>query len=272
MPASSASATPEWLARRERTVVLVGLGVTIALAWAYLLAGGGMEMGGGRPDAMTMPGMAGMDASRPGPTLWSGATLVVFVMWSVMMVAMMLPGAAPAILLFAALSRSRASTTAFPSTGVFAAGYLLVWAAFGAVATVAHVKLQQAALLSPVLRSTSAVLAAVLLIAAGVYQLTPLKGACLRHCRAPVQFLTQYWRSGTAGALRLGMLHGGYCVGCCWALMGLLFVGGVMNLWWIAVMAAFILLEKTAFFGAPVGRVASGAGLVLAGAVALAVL
>jgi predicted metal-binding membrane protein len=257
MPGSWANA-PAVLARRERAVVLVALGVTIALAWAWLLAGG--------------PGMAGMDGGRPGPALWSGATLIIFAMWSVMMAAMMLPGAAPAILLFAALSRSRASTTAFPSTGIFAAGYLLVWAAFAAVATAAHVRLQQAALLSPALRSTSVVLAAALLIAAGIYQFTPLKGVCVRHCRAPAQFFTRHWRSGGAGALRLGVLHGVYCVGCCWALMGLLFVGGVMNLWWVAVIAVFIAVEKIAFLGALGGRIASGAGLVLAGAVALAVM
>ena len=273
MPASSASALAEWIARRERAVVLVGLGVTIALAWVWLIAGAGMDMrdmGGGQPGgSMDMPGVGG---GHGGLEIWSGRSVVVFAMWSVMMIAMMLPGTAPSILLFAALSRARASTTTIPSTATFATGYVLVWTAFSAVATVAHLTLQQAALVSPTLRSTSAVLAALLLVAAGAYQFTPLKAACLRHCRSPVQFFTRHWRPGATGALRLGVLHGGYCVGCCWVLMGLLFVGGVMNLWWIATMAAFILVEKSAFLGAPAGRIASGAGLVLAGAVALVVM
>ena len=272
MPALSPSAAIEWIARRERVVVLVGLGVTVALAWAWLLAGGGMNMGGGRTGApMNMPGMdmPDMAGGRGGSEVWGGA-VVVFAMWTVMMIAMMLPSAAPTILMFAALSRARVSTTAFPPVTAFAAGYVLVWTAFSAVATIAHLTLRQAALVSPTLRTTSGVLAALLLIAAGIYQFTPVKAACLRHCRSPIQFFTRYWRRGTAGALRLGVLHGGYCVGCCWVLMGLLFVGGVMNLWWIAAMAAFILVEKIAFLGASGGRIASGAGLVVAGAVVLA--
>ena len=259
MPASSPSALTEWIARHDRAVVLVGLGVTIALAWAWLVSGAGMDM-------------SGMDGRHGGVEVWSGRSAVVFAMWAVMMIAMMLPGAAPAILLFAALSRSRASTTTFPSIATFAAGYVLVWTGFSAAATTAHLTLRHAVLVSPTLRSTSGVLAALLLMAAGAYQFTPLKAACLRHCRSPIQFFTRHWRPGASGALRLGVFHGGYCVGCCWVLMGLLFVGGVMNLWWVATMAAFILVEKSAFLGAPGGRIASGAGLVLAGTVALVVM
>ena len=270
MPGLSASTAVEWIARRERAVVLAGLAVTIILAWGWLLAGGGMEMGGGPGASMNMSGMEmpGMDGGHRGSGIWSGP-VVVFAMWTVMMMAMMLPSAAPTILVFAALSRSRASTAAFPPTAIFAAGYVFVWTAFSAVATTAHLGLQRTALVSPTLRATSGILAAVLLIAAGVYQFTPLKAACLRHCRSPIQFFTRHWRPGTVGALRLGVLHGGYCVGCCWVLMGLLFVGGVMNLWWVAALAVFILVEKTAFLGAWSGRMVSGTGLVLAGAVAL---
>lgn len=267
----STSALAEWLARRERAVVLGGLSIVIAFAWAWLLAGRGMGLGGGRPGASEMPGMVGAGEGPLGTVLWSGAPLVVFSMWSVMMVAMMMPGAAPAVLLFAAISRSRMVTMAWPSTGAFAAAYLLVWAAFSAVATMAHLVFRQVALLSPGLRTTSGVFTALLLIVAGVYQLTPLKSACLRHCRTPVQFFTRNWRYGTVGALRLGVLHGGYCIGCCWALMGLLFVGGVMNLWWVATLALFVAVEKTAFLGAMSGRIVSGAGLVVAGTVALVV-
>lgn len=275
MPVSSPNTSVEWIARRERAVVLVNLAVAIALAWAWLIAEGGMDLGGGRlGSAMDMSGMQDMSGmgGRGGLEIWSIAAVVVFAMWAVMMIAMMLPSSAPMILLFAALSRSRAVTAPLPSVAIFAGGYVLVWTAFAAIATVAHITLREAALLSPALRSTSSVLAAVLLVAAGVYQFTPLKEACLRNCRSPVQFLTQHWRPGAAGALRLGALHGGYCVGCCWALMGLLFVGGVMNLWWVATMAAFILVEKTAFLGASLGRIATGAGLVVAGAVALVVM
>ena len=266
MPAWSASAAVEWIARRDRAAVLVGLAVTVALAWAWLLAGAGMNMSGSAGGSMAMPGMTEESA---GPAVW-GSAAVVFAMWTVMMIAMMLPSAAPTILLFAALSRSRASTATFPPVTAFAAGYLLVWTSFSLVAAAAHLTMRHAALLSPMLRTTNGILSALLLIAAGVYQFTPLKAACLRNCRSPIQFLTRYWRRGTAGALRLGLLHGGYCLGCCWALMGLLFVGGVMNLWWIAAVAAFILIEKVAFLGAVGGRIASGAGLVAAGAAVLA--
>lgn len=249
----------EWSARHERAVVLAGLGVTIALAWAFLLAGDGMDISDMRGE---------QQASAED---WGGRSVVVFAMWAVMMMAMMLPSAAPAVLLFAALMRSRVPTSTIPSTGIFAAGYVLIWAGFSVVATIAHWALQQAALVSPAIRSTSGVLAGLLLMSAGVYQLTPLKNACLRHCRSPIQFLTRYWRPGPAGALRLGLFHGGFCVGCCWALMGLLFVGGATNLSWVAAMAVFILMEKIAFLGTQVGRTASGGGMVLAGAITLAV-
>lgn len=259
------SQTVEWIARRERAVVLLGLTMVVALAWAYLLAGARMDrtdMDGMKMSTMSGDGHAG--------EVWSGRALVVFAMWSVMMMAMMLPSAAPAILLFAALMRSRASAPTISSAGTFGLGYVLVWTAFSVGATMAHWKLEQMALVSPAMRITNGLLAGLLLLAAGVYQLTPVKDACLRHCRSPIQFFTRYWRPGHAGALRLGLFHGGYCVGCCWALMGLLFVGGVMNLLWVAAVAGFILVEKTAFLGTRFGRAASGIGLMVAGTIALA--
>jgi predicted metal-binding membrane protein len=121
------------------------------------------------------------------------------------------------------------------------------------------------------MRSTSHVLGGLLLVAAGVYQLTPLKDACLGRCRSPIQFLTRHWKPGPAGALRVGLLHGAYCVGCCWALMGLLFVAGVMNLLWVAAMAVFVLMEKMTLLGTRFGRIASGTSLVVAGVVVLTV-
>jgi predicted metal-binding membrane protein len=247
----------EWIARRERGVVGAALGLIVVLAWVFLLTGAGVDM----PD---MPGMR-----HAGPE--GAGFVVVFVMWTAMMVAMMLPSAAPTILLFAALMRSRATTSPLPATGLFAGAYMIIWAAFSVAATTAHWALQRAELVSPEMRSTSHVLRGLLLVAAGVYQLTPLKDACLGRCRSPIQFLTRHWKPGPAGALRVGLLHGAYCVGCCWALMGLLFVAGVMNLLWVAAMAVFVLMEKTTLLGTRLGRIASGASLMVAGAVVLAV-
>jgi len=248
----------EWIARHDRIVVVAALGAVVVLAWGLLLAGTGMDM----PDAR-----AGEHTADAGSL---GRFLAVLIMWAVMMVAMMLPSAAPTILLFAALMRTRTPASPLPPTAIFAAGYVLVWGVFSLVATLAHMTLEHAALVSPAMRTTTAVLAGLLLVAAGVYQLTPLKHACLRNCRSPIQFVTRHWRAGLGGAFRLGLFHGAYCVGCCWALMGLLFVGGVMNLAWVAALAVFVLLEKTAFLGTRVGRAVSGAGLVAAGAIALA--
>jgi predicted metal-binding membrane protein len=153
---------------------------------------------------------------------------------------------------------------------VFVAGYIAMWSLFSLVATIAQHALDQAALLSPMMRSNSEALGAALLIVAGVYQFTPLKNACLRNCRAPAHFLSRYWRTGSLGAFRMGLRLGAYCVGCCWILMGLLFVGGVMNLLWIAAIAIFVLLEKTIPRGDVSGRFA-GAAMILIGALSLVV-
>jgi predicted metal-binding membrane protein len=186
-------------------------------------------------------------------------------MWAVMMAAMMLPGAAPTVLLYASLVRKNAERgTVLPSTWVFASGYVLAWAGFGLVATALQTMLEQAGLLTPMMSSASRWLTAGLLVAAGIYQLTPLKAACLTHCRDPVQFLMAHWRPGATGALRMGVAHGAYCVGCCWALMLLLFVVGVMNLVWVALIAAFVSIEKLLPAGPLTGRFA-GAALIVAG-------
>jgi predicted metal-binding membrane protein len=191
-------------------------------------------------------------------------------MWGVMMVAMMVPTAVPMTLVYAAVARKAAREgRAVPPTFVFVAGYLAVWALFSIVATIAQLTLDQLSLLSPLMVSASPLLAAALLIAAGVYELTPYKHACLAQCRAPAQFMAQHWRVGPAGAFRIGLALGAYCLGCCWVLMGLLFVGGVMNLLLIAVIAIFILLEKTLPFGEAGGRVV-GAVMILVGLLSLA--
>jgi predicted metal-binding membrane protein len=191
-------------------------------------------------------------------------------MWAVMMVAMMVPTAAPMTLMYAAVARKAAAQhNPTAPTFVFVAGYIAMWTVFSLVATIAQYALDRAALLSPMMVSTSTRFGAALLIAAGIYQFTPLKNTCLKNCRAPAHFISRYWRTGNLGAFRLGLRFGAYCVGCCWILMALLFVGGVMNLLWIAAIAIFVLLEKTIPFGDVSGRVA-GAAMILVGALSLA--
>jgi predicted metal-binding membrane protein len=240
----------------ERAIVLSGLAALVALAWLYLASGAGMG---------TMPDMA--DMPMP-PSPWA----LSFAMWAAMMVAMMTPSATPAILLYGrvhghATAQGRASGLA-PTTA-FAAGYLLLWVAFSALATSAQVALEHAGLLSSTyLGSRSRWLSAGVLALAGAYQLSPLKHACLARCRAPAAFISRHWRPGVGGALRLGALHGTYCLGCCWLLMALLFVGGVMNLAWIAALTLLVLAEKLLPRGEWLGR-ASGVVLLAASAVVL---
>ncbi len=257
-PASATERRP----RRDRTAILVGLGGVTALAWLYLiLMALAMDGSGMGPDAVL------------GIKPWTGVDfLLMFLMWAVMMVGMMVPTAIPMTLIYAAVVRNatRKGETLAPAT-VFVGGYVAVWTIFSLGATAAQWALDQAALLSPMMVSNSPVLGAVLLVAAGVYQLTPAKQVCLRHCRAPAHFIAERWRPGAGGAFRMGLEHGAYCLGCCWILMGLLFVGGVMNLLWIAAITLFVLLEKVLPFGAGGGRLAGwlmiAAGLALGAAV-----
>jgi predicted metal-binding membrane protein len=180
-----------------------------------------------------------------------------------MMTAMMVPTAAPMILVFASLNRRRHDPQPLlTSTGVFLLGYLVVWSGFAALATVAQWGLHIGALLSPMMVSISPILGGALLLAAGVFQLSPIKYACLSNCRTPIGFLMTEWRDGPRGALVMGLRHGLYCLGCCWALMSLLFVLGVMNLLWIAALAGFVLVEKVTPRGHLVSRLS---GLVLIG-------
>ena len=167
--------------------------------------------------------------------------------------------------LFAAVNRKqRAQDAPYVPTGVFVAGYAIVWGGFSLLATGAQWGLGSAGILSTMLASTSALFGGVVLLAAGIYQFTPLKNACLRHCRSPIQYITHHWRPRSLGALQMGIEHGVFCLGCCWTLMALLFVGGVMNLYWIAGLALFVLLEKTIPAGHRLGAV-SGIGLILWG-------
>ena len=270
----------ESVLRRDRLVVVIALVAVIVLSWAYILAGAGMGMSAfemtqsvGVSDS-TQPSMQEMstggtaaDSLMATGTWTVGYAVVIFLMWWVMMLGMMLPSAAPLLLLFARMMRKEKGAP-YVSTGVFALGYVVMWAAFSAIATGAQWGLEASGLLSGIMVGTSAVLAAALLIAAGVWQLTPLKNACLRHCRSPIGFLSAHWRPGRTGAFRMGLVHGAFCLGCCWFLMALLFYGGVMNLYWIIGLALYILIEKLLPAGVRIGQL-TGVALIAWGAVLL---
>jgi predicted metal-binding membrane protein len=260
----------ETLLRRERLIIGGCLAAMVVLAWLYLLfsktAMPDMDMAGMDMSGMDMSGMVMPDLHQWGVT----TVLLLFVMWAVMMVAMMLPSAAPMILAFLTVNqRRRASSRPLVPVSIFVLGYLAVWTAYSAVATLAQWQLHGAALLSSTMAATSPALNGGLLIAAGVFQWTPLKRACLKGCRSPLSFLMSEWRDGTAGAFVMGLRHGSYCVGCCWVLMALLFVAGVMNLFWVAVIALFVMAEKILAKGALLGQVA-GIALVTAGVALMA--
>jgi predicted metal-binding membrane protein len=248
------------LSRRDRVVISSCLVLLIVLAWTYLVHLDRQMSAANQHDRM----MADMGMTMD--MRWSAADVFfTFAMWTVMMVGMMTASAAPVVLLFAGIERGRNAQRAPGVVLAFGAGYLLVWTAFSAGAALAQWALHQAAMLSPVMSTSSALVSGAILIAAGVYQLTPFKGACLTHCRSPLGFLMSHWRDGTAGALRMGIAHGTYCLGCCWALMCVLFVVGVMNLVWVAAMTIFVLVEKIGPAGAFVTRVA-GLAMIASGA------
>jgi predicted metal-binding membrane protein len=237
--------------RRDRIIVLSSLAAITALSWVYVFSVASdmqntdMENMG---TEMTMPRMQAWGVADFGLT---------FGMWAGMMVAMMTPSAAPMILMFAQVNRRRREQeVSYVPTSVFLVGYLVVWAAFSVLATTAQWGLHAVSLLSPVAAITSPVFGGVLLVAAGIYQWTPLKHVCLSKCRSPMGFVLNEWREGRWGAFLMGLKHGVYCTGCCWSLMALLFVAGVMNLLWVAAIAGFILLEKVAPAGDRLGRVA----------------
>ncbi|MGK9200529.1 MULTISPECIES: DUF2182 domain-containing protein [Sinorhizobium] len=285
MPADTAL---ESLLRRDRVIVAVSLAALTVIAWTYTLwlaaamnidgmsmSGPGMGADMRMDPAMEMDGME-MDAGaalslgtvlgispRPWSSVEAGVTLT---MWIVMMVGMMLPSATPMILLYARVGRqSRKEGKPFAATGFFAGGYLLAWVGFALAATLGQ-WLMEGTLLSPALASASRIFSGAVLIVAGLYQWTPLKDSCLSQCQAPIVFLQRHggFRRDPAGAVGLGLRHGLYCIGCCWALMTLLFVGGIMNVLWIAAIAIFVLAEKVFFPGRLLSRIA-GTLLIAAG-------
>ena len=239
----------------EQLLFLLCLLALTALAWLILLQ---MARDMSAPGGMADAAMAGM--LMP----WSLAdALLMFAMWAVMMVGMMLPSALPMLLIYQQMLRKRMpAPQRHLALLLFCSAYGLVWAGFALGATALQWALEQLALLSPGMRSSSTALGAGLLLVAGVYQWLPSKAVCLEHCRGPLHFLLGYWRPGVLGGWRMGLAHGAYCLGCCWALMGLLFVVGVMNLLWVAVIGAFVLLEKNLPHGLWLGRIC---GLLLLG-------
>jgi predicted metal-binding membrane protein len=258
MPASANSAAAR--VAPLRLGLLVAIPVVVALiSWGWLA-----HMIG---DMSAIPGMSSMMMSPH--TITSGMFFGLFVMWAVMMAAMMLPTAAPMILAYARMqARDRAEGAGWLPVAAFSLGYVIVWSGFSLAAAGFQAVLTSLAMMSPMMMKTAAPVSGAILIGAGLYQFAPLKLACLRLCQSPLSFLMTRWRSGAAGALHMGTSHGTYCVGCCWAMMAVLFAVGVMNTAWIAGLTVVVLLEKTVRSNRMVSRVI-GLGLICLGAFVL---
>ena len=257
----------ETVLRRDRAIVIASITILSACAWLYILyLGHTMSMGG-----MEMPGMR-MDANPFGAAMipafqaWTtGEFILAFAMWSVMMIGMMTPSAAPMILLYARVGRQAAARCRpIAASAWFFGGYLLAWVSLSLLATTAQWALERLALLTPTMAASSMPLGGFILILAGIYQWTPLKDTCLSQCQAPLAFLQRHggFRNDAWGAVTIGFRHGLYCAGCCWALMAILFVGGVMNVLWIAAITIFVLVEKVVPAGGIISRTAGAAFIV----------
>jgi predicted metal-binding membrane protein len=233
---------------RDRLIVVASLVAIAGLAWAYLLALSQDVSGMGDMPGMAMP-------SAPAPFLLTAT------MWAVMMIGMMLPSAMPMILLFTMVQRKQ-GTRPILTTGTFAVGYLMIWGGFAVAAAGLQVELGQMALLTPTLAFASKRLAGLTFLLAAAYEFSPLKNRCLTQCSSPLSFITVHWRPGIAGALRMGVVHGAFCLGCCWALMLLLFVAGVMNLLWVALLAVLVLVQKVLPYQRTTTIVTGGAMLI----------
>jgi len=265
----SAAPRLERLLKRDVAITIAGLAALCALTWAYIAVGAGLGMSAWDMTTLSLlPHTASlsMDMGPMTPMTWGPGDWALMVgMWWTMMIAMMTPAAAPTILLYARVHRHALAQgdvlETRPAIGMFVAGYFLIWLGVSIAAAGLHQALQRAGIVSAItMGSQVGWVSGTTLILAGLYQLSPLKHACLSHCRSPAAFLARHWRPGVMGAVRLGVMHGAYCVGCCWMLMALLFVGGVMNLVWIAVLSLLVLAEKLLRAGRWVGR---GVGIVL---------
>lgn len=244
--------TVESLIKKDRLIIYSGLIIITALSWTYMFHLDNEMRNMDMSMAHLMPEMQVWDLEK---------FVLMFVMWVVMMVAMMLPSASPTALIFAKVHHNRKSTgKPFVPLVFFLSGYFTIWSVFSLAATTLQWVLHQTALLSPMMVSTSPLLGGPILLAAGLFQFTPIKYSCLSRCRNPLNFLVTEWQEGNYGAFTMGVKHGCFCVGCCWMLMALLFVAGVMNLLWVAAIALFVLVEKSLPYSVWTGR---GGGILL---------
>ena len=223
--------------KKDRFIVVSGLFVICILSWLYIIY---------LYRQMAVMNMDALFFAMPMTPSWTAVDFaLLFLMWLVMMIAMMTPAVAPLILIFAMANRQRRQQNRpFVKTAYLITGYFLVWAAFSVVATSLQWLLQQISLLNPEMKTTNRILGSVILITTGIFQFTPLKHTCLQNCRTPLEFIHRHWREGKKGALIMGIQNGFYCLGCCGMLMVLLFVAGIMNLLWVAIIALFVLVEK----------------------------
>ena len=252
---------PTGLAVKDKLLIGCGLAAVCGLAWTVMAWQAGTMMSAGAG------GGAVVDMARLPAALVD--FILIYLMWVVMMAAMMVPGASPMIAVFAAINRRRREEgSPHVRTAVFLLGYLVVWSVFSAAAAIVQSILDDTGLLTPMMASSSTALSATLFAAAGLYQWTPLKDVCLKHCRSPIGFVLSEWRDGPAGAVVMGFRHGLYCVGCCAAIMGLLFAVAVMDLRWVATITVLVTMEKLLpwprFWRHLIGATFVGAACVLA--------
>ena len=265
------STAVESLIRRDKVITTIAIAILVGTTFVYTVLGVGMNMSaiqmtpGLGQSQMSMPNMSAMKKMAATPAVWTfNYSVLMFLMWWTMMIAMMLPSASPMILLYTALIRRTKKTKSIIRQVIsFICGYLLAWAAFSLFAAALQSQLELRDWMSPMMmEATNIYLAAGILIAAGVYQLTPLKTVCLEKCRQPASFLANYKNTWVNSPLRIGLVHGFYCVGCCWFLMGLLFFGGIMNLYWIVGLIIFVAIEKLHEKGIIFGKILGGGAIV----------
>ena len=265
------STAVESFIQRDKIITIIAIAILVGATFTYTVLGVGMNMSaiqmtpGLGQSQMSMPKMSAMKNMAATPAVWTfNYSVLMFFMWWTMMIAMMLPSASPMILLYTALiRRTKKTKSIIRQVTSFICGYLLAWAAFSLFAAALQSQLELRDWMSPMMmEATNIYLAAGILIAAGVYQLTPLKTVCLEKCRQPASFLANYKNTWVNSPLRIGLVHGFYCVGCCWFLMGLLFFGGIMNLYWIVGLIIFVAIEKLHEKGIIFGKILGGGAIV----------
>ena len=265
------STAVELFIQRDKVITIIAIAILVGATFTYTVLGVGMNMSaiqmtpGLGQSQMSMPNMSAMRNMAATPAVWSfNYSVLMFFMWWTMMIAMMLPSASPMILLYTALiRRTKKTKSIIRQVTSFICGYLLAWAAFSLFAAALQSQLELRDWMSPMMmEATNIYLAAGILIAAGIYQITPLKRVCLEKCSQPAIFLANYKNTWVNSPLRIGLVHGFYCVGCCWFLMGLLFFGGIMNLYWIVGLIIFVAIEKLHEKGIIFGKILGGGAIV----------